>query len=655
MAYINGKKVLTVNGTIYMGENLNVDATPQTDTSAHILAFTENKGIYVGTDTGHWYGWDGTQYVDGGVYQATAIADDSVLLSQLAPETIKAFGFSQINPTFEVGSINSSTGVIETNNVYYIHSDLITIKNLFYIKLLEDLAPSTNFHIMIFKYDKNGNFLGYDSDVISIEDIDYNKIKNYDDINIRLRINFESPRDFTNQTYFDYVVNRLAFYLNNIYSCDYLDNKLNELNDDINNIKYIFDRPKFYSKNSDYVPANRYDYNTVLQSRIDINISRNGHKWGTDFNIKQKMISTENGVTVYMSTNGNDTNDGLTPSTPKLTLQGCLSVTNVDTIIVESGVYYSGLNFTTGLTINQSVNIICSKYAYFVNGYKYTNVTDLGNNYYRITYANGQPRFLIDLKTMINLTDVNSATDMPYYSIYKGYSGCIVRLPYKPNANNLILTQNIDPIMFSAKCYVEGIGFIGGTQSIKVYLGQIDIYFSHCQFMYSRNNGFNANGGNCYLYKCEASYNYLDGFNYHSNEYIPCSLEIECCAYNNGYLNVDNTSISNNGSTIHDNGKAIRLNCDYSYSKGGVIADHTAKSFNFGCTSSNSTCYVSGYETNNTSIHCINNCTMYLFDCVLYGSKYEISMVQGNGTINTNIEYNKIYQEDSTETINIIQ
>ena len=38
------------------------------DTSTNILAFTENKGIYIGSDTGYWYYWNGTQYVSGGVY-----------------------------------------------------------------------------------------------------------------------------------------------------------------------------------------------------------------------------------------------------------------------------------------------------------------------------------------------------------------------------------------------------------------------------------------------------------------------------------------------------------------------------------------------------------------------------------------------------------
>ena len=49
-----------------------------TDTSANILGFTSNKGIYVATDNGHWYYWNGSVYVDGGVYQSRDIADGSV-------------------------------------------------------------------------------------------------------------------------------------------------------------------------------------------------------------------------------------------------------------------------------------------------------------------------------------------------------------------------------------------------------------------------------------------------------------------------------------------------------------------------------------------------------------------------------------------------
>lgn len=36
--------------------------------STNILAFTYNRGIYIGTDTNQWYYWDGTQYLAGGSY-----------------------------------------------------------------------------------------------------------------------------------------------------------------------------------------------------------------------------------------------------------------------------------------------------------------------------------------------------------------------------------------------------------------------------------------------------------------------------------------------------------------------------------------------------------------------------------------------------------
>lgn len=49
------------------------------DTSANILAFDEDKGIWIGSDTGNWYYWNGAQYVSGGIYQATAIADGSIV------------------------------------------------------------------------------------------------------------------------------------------------------------------------------------------------------------------------------------------------------------------------------------------------------------------------------------------------------------------------------------------------------------------------------------------------------------------------------------------------------------------------------------------------------------------------------------------------
>lgn len=67
----------------------NPSPTLHVDTSTNILAFTENKGVYIGSDTGNWYYWDGTQYVSGGVYQSTGIADGSITKSKIGTDLLK--------------------------------------------------------------------------------------------------------------------------------------------------------------------------------------------------------------------------------------------------------------------------------------------------------------------------------------------------------------------------------------------------------------------------------------------------------------------------------------------------------------------------------------------------------------------------------------
>ena len=93
------------------------------DTSAHILAFTTNKGIYIGTDTGHWYYWDGSQYVDGGDYQATQIADNSITLNLLNDDvidTIEKFTGNKKFIDFENKFITTNVGlgnVVDVNTL----------------------------------------------------------------------------------------------------------------------------------------------------------------------------------------------------------------------------------------------------------------------------------------------------------------------------------------------------------------------------------------------------------------------------------------------------------------------------------------------------------------------------------------------------------
>lgn len=101
MAYINGKKVFTVNNIVYKSENQNVISSPQgVDTSTNILAFNENKGVWVGSDTGHWYCWNGSQYVDGGLYQAPNYSQAPMPNYSFENGNISASGINRESPKY---------------------------------------------------------------------------------------------------------------------------------------------------------------------------------------------------------------------------------------------------------------------------------------------------------------------------------------------------------------------------------------------------------------------------------------------------------------------------------------------------------------------------------------------------------------------------
>ena len=86
------------------------------DTSTNILAFTTNKGIYIGSDTGYWYYWDATdqEYKSGGIYQATAIADGSVTSAKVDNTVVS----TKINVTST--SILADFNSAEVNKIYLI-------------------------------------------------------------------------------------------------------------------------------------------------------------------------------------------------------------------------------------------------------------------------------------------------------------------------------------------------------------------------------------------------------------------------------------------------------------------------------------------------------------------------------------------------------
>ncbi|MEK4581792.1 BppU family phage baseplate upper protein [Bacillus sp. FSL R12-0074] len=180
--------------------------------------------------------------------------------------------------------------------------------------------------------------------------------------------------------------------------------------------------------------------------------------------------------------------------------------------------------------------------------------------------------------------------------------------------------------------YMEGIKFYGGDSPFETLTASatdnMNLYFKNCEFKYGTKGDLSANGltikgaRQVFLQNCIAAQNQRDGFNYHVyTSIVPNAIEIDCIGYKNGVGNAEN---NNNGSTMHDSGNIIRVNCIYFKNKGPNVVDvGSSNAWNIGCVSYNSV-------STTTSSH-INFQTqdgkMWLDGCVSYDSNVDVSVV----------------------------
>ena len=215
------------------------------------------------------------------------------------------------------------------------------------------------------------------------------------------------------------------------------------------------------------------------------------------------------------------------------------------------------------------------------------------------------------------------------------------------------------PIQIKNNAYIENIHFKGGINgALNPYLLNDDYYVAcyKCKFTDAKTSaslgGFRAQGGNYYMVDCEASDNFYDGFNYHAIDgHIPHVLEIDCRGYMNG---IGSDYYSQNCSTAHEGAKVIRVNCDYGYSQGGVVADANANtvSVNIGCVAHSSLWFGSDHQNYNVSFWTGSGAIMYLIGCRSYGSNYDLS-VEGSSSIYSDELFERKYNDGSGTITNI--
>lgn len=109
-----------------------------------ISDMTDTTKVYVNTTDGHWYYYDGTEWVDGGVYQSTGVDKNDDVITNLYEniECLGNFNFSS-SPTLTDGYIDYNNGTASS------YSESGRYKKTDYISILEvakDIDLTTNFY-----------------------------------------------------------------------------------------------------------------------------------------------------------------------------------------------------------------------------------------------------------------------------------------------------------------------------------------------------------------------------------------------------------------------------------------------------------------------------------------------------------------------------
>lgn len=305
---------------------------------------------------------------------------------------------------------------------------------------------------------------------------------------------------------------------------------------------------------------------------------------GSGYTTDFDILSQKKTITnaVYISPDGSDLNSGVQYS-PFLTIERCIS-SGADTIYFANGTYYLGTNFSNKYVFRNTINLICPDgEAVLFFGDKATNKIDSTSSMY-----------------------------------------------------------------IKNSCYIEGLTFIGGDGLYIQTSGTCAL--NRCKFKKARKKGLNFKGTSIYVFNCEASDNYSDGFSYHalSDAVRPTGVvEINCKGFRNGcFIEGASDYWSYNGSTIHEGGRIIRLNSEFGYCHGGVIADSSSMSYNFGIYAHDSTNNLSGYEHYNANFDALTYSTIWLYGCRGSGSRYHISSNQGSYIVrDIEITSDKIYND----------
>lgn len=356
------------------------------------------------------------------------------------------------------------------------------------------------------------------------------------------------------------------------------------------------------------------------------------------------------GKTYYVDNAGSDSNDGLTPAAPLLTIGAALAKSDVVEISCDSGYYYQN-SWAYYDTITKSVSIYCPNgKAIFGDAFKPTGflyLTSDSADVWRAEAVTGGKVYGIDtvdvfgnpiIYTKVSSKAACNALERSYYSPQFGQPGYPNTYFNPPSSigtpvqlDNIYVTagnsgryllDSYGTSRDSLTLYLEGIEFIGAGEISRMTDG-CKIYAQDCRFVGSTNStdAFRTDyGEEVVLYNCNGGYSELDVFSYTATDKV---AEISV----NGIWAGIYGGVSNQVSTAHSATNIVRVNGDYRNSTTYILTDvnTNTKSFNVGIKTKGAD------STNSIPYYTLDNANMYLVDCIDSSSTPDFTLAAGSG------------------------
>lgn len=330
------------------------------------------------------------------------------------------------------------------------------------------------------------------------------------------------------------------------------------------------------------------------------------------------------------------------------------NATNGDTIVLNAGAY-------SAFEVNKPLNLIGNGRVIIERvtsgGFDATSTAGIWRTKNEFSSEPSAVYQIVDdiPVQLTRYTSVNSVVSHPGSYVYSS-SKIYVHLlgEAEPTELNVLFNNGTDAVIKSdsptadGTLYLENLMIFGGKYNIHAstgatYVGRkliaVDCIFSSAW----NNNGVGLAGVDGYFQRCVSEYAYRDGFNYHydstDHTILSNGLEIDCIGHDNGSRETGLDSPSNNGSTMHDGGKIVRINGLYYNNNGANVADASpqTESYNYGCVAFDSKAPKGESNTDRTSADFwIRYGNMHCYGCRAVGDSENHICAILNGTVYVN-------------------